>query len=135
MASPEVESVGPFWDSGRGAWEVLVMACSDWAMGCGLMTGEGWVRLVNSASGAIGGIVAIVTPVEAATEGVVFVLVEVDSGVSAWRADVTSVPAESFVTLVEVRALERRVRKVKIMKRCRQRKNKQVGMIQVKKFI
>ena len=106
MASPEAESVGPFWDSGRGAWEVLVVACSDWAMGCGLMTGEGWVRVVNSASGVIGGIVAIVTPVEAATKGVIFVLVEVDSRVSAWRADVTSVAAESFATLVKGRALK-----------------------------
>ena len=117
MASPEAASVGPFWDSGRGAWEVLVMAYSGWAMGCGLMTGEGWVRVVNSASGAIGGIVAIVTPVEAATEGVVFVLVEVDNGVSAWRADVTSVAAESFAILVEGQALKRRTKKVKVMKR------------------
>ena len=50
----------------------------------------------------------MVTPMEAATEGVVFVLVEVDSvgGASALRAEVTSVASESFATLVEGRALK-----------------------------
>ena len=50
---------------------------------------------------------------EAATEGVVLVLVEVDSGVSAWRADVTSVAAESFATLVEGRALKEEQKRLK----------------------
>ena len=57
------------------------MAYSDGALGCGLVAGEGWTRVVNSVSGATGGIVAIVIPAEAAAEGVVLVLVEVVSGV------------------------------------------------------
>ena len=57
------------------------MAYSVWVVGCGLVAGGDWTRVVNSVSGATGGIVAIVTPVEAAPEGVVLVLVEVVSGV------------------------------------------------------
>ena len=75
-------------------------------MGCGLVAGEGWTRVVSSVSGATGGIEEIVTPVEAATEGVVLVLVEVESGVPAWRPEVTSVAAETFATLVKGRALK-----------------------------
>ena len=82
-------------------------------MGCGLVAGEDWARVVNSASGTTGGIAAIVTPVEAATEGVVFVLVEVDSGVSALRAEVTSVASENFATLVKGRALKEEPEKLK----------------------
>ena len=74
-------------------------------MGCGLVAGEGWARVVNSVSEATGGIAAIVTPVEEATEGVVIVLVEVDSRVPAWRAKVTSVAAKIFAILVKGRAL------------------------------
>ena len=49
----------------------------------------------------------MVTPMEAATDGVVFMLVEVDSvgGASALCAEVTSVASESFATLVRGRAL------------------------------
>ena len=100
-------------DSGRGALEVVVMAYSEGAPGCGLGAGEGWTRVVNSVSGVTSGIAAIVTPVEAATEGVVLALVEVDSGVSVWRAEVTSVAAETFATLAKGRALKRRTEKLK----------------------
>ena len=50
----------------------------------------------------------MVTPVEAATDGVVFVLVEVEviSGASGLRAEVTSVASWRFATLVEGRALK-----------------------------
>ena len=69
------------------------------------MAGEGWAQVVNSVLEATSGIAAIVTPVEAATEGVVLALVEVDSGVSVWHAEVTSVAAEIFATLVKGRPL------------------------------
>ena len=58
----------------------------------------------------------MVTPVEAATEGVVFVLVEADSGISALRTEVTLVAPENFATLVKGRALKEEAGKVKIMK-------------------
>ena len=48
---------------------MLVIAYSDGAPGCGLVAGEDWARVINS--------VSIVTG------GVVLVLVEAESGVSA----------------------------------------------------
>ena len=59
------------------------MAYSVWVVGCGLVAGGDWTQVVNLVSGVIGGIAAIVTPVEAATEGFFLVLVEVVSGVPA----------------------------------------------------
>ena len=107
------------------------MAYSVWAAGCGLAAGEEWAPVANSASGIEGGIAAMVTPVEAATEGVVFVLVEVDNvgGASALRAEMTSVASESFATLVEGRALKEEPEKLKNHERCIKRKDKQVGRI------
>ena len=57
----------------------------------------------------------MVTPVEAATEGVVFMLVEVDNigGSSALHAEVTLVASKSFATLVEGRALKEEQEKLK----------------------
>ena len=91
------------------------MAYSVWAAGCGLAAGEEWTLVANSASGIEGGIAAMVNPVEAATEGVIFALVEVDSisGVSALHAEVTSGASESFATLVEGRALKEEPEKLK----------------------
>ena len=65
-----------------------------------------------------GGVAAMVTPVEAATDGVVLVLVEVEcvGGASGLRVEVTSVASWSFATLVEGRALKRRTAKAKVMK-------------------
>ena len=97
------------------------MACSIWAMGCSLVAGEEWARVVNSVSRATGGIVAMVTPVEAATEGVVLVPVEVESGVPAWQAEVTLAAAEVFATSVKGRALQEEQEK---LKRCIQRSQK-----------
>ena len=73
----------------------------------------------------------MVTRVEAATEGVVFVLVEVDSvgGASTLRAEVTSVASESFATLVEGRALKEEPEKIKSWKDAYKGKTKQVGRI------
>ena len=50
-------------------------------------------RVINSASGSGGGVAAMVTPTEAAAEGVVFVPMEVEvvSGTSGLRPEVTSV--------------------------------------------
>ena len=53
-------------------------------------------------------------------------IVEVDKGVPVWCADVTSVAAENLATLVKVRPQKRGTRKVKIMVRCIQRKDKYV---------
>ena len=94
------------------------MAYSVWAAGCGLAAGEEWAPVANSASGIEGGVAAMVTPVEAATDGVVFMLVEVDSvgGASALRAEVTSVASESFATLVRGRALREELEKLKSWK-------------------
>ena len=68
------------------------------------------------ASGAGEGMVVRAAPVEAAAEGVVFVLVEVDrvGETSALRAEVTSVASECLATLVRGRALKGRARGVRV---------------------
>ena len=76
----------------------------------------------------------MVTPVEATTEGVVFVLVDVDNvgGASALRAEVTSVASETFATLVEGRALKEEPDKLKSWKDAYKGKTKQVRRTRVK---
>ena len=71
----------------------------------------------------------MVTPVEVATDGVVFVPVEVDSvgGASALRAEVTSVASESFATLVKGRPLKEELEKLKSWKYAYKGKTNKLG--------
>ena len=59
----------------------------------------------------------MLTPVEAAIDGVVFVLVEVEvvGGTSGLRVEVTSATSLSFATLVEGRALKMNTDKARVI--------------------